>query len=417
MNEKITTTRHPMVPGPAPSGIADRAVALREQRGQPEQGVTDKAASPPIARLREPSPILPFQGVANLAKGIAGVMSEVGTIQKTGFNKFHGYAYATLQDLLFALCPLMGKHGVVVIQNEVERTAAETRIMVTYEFSVIHTSGEMWPERPRFTGMAIGRNKQGEWDDKAINKCHSAARKYFLLSLFQVPSGDFDDADEGPAQAPKQTETRERASPSQQSTANERAIPHQQPIPHERAGSSQQPIIDKRPHTVPGPATTSQQPMQDERLPHKLGFTPNMTPEQWTANYLSAVSKAATTEEIGMWDQLNNNTLQRISDNYKALYEKIDAAVKERLAQLPLQEQADLNTMPDPALDTGEALNWIAQKLLDMETLAEAEGFWNNLVAPREQEFDDMDWELLMQEWRRTEARLALPPPDEPQTA
>ena len=60
--------------------------------------------------------------VGNLAKGIAGVMSEVGTIQKTGFNKFHNYAYATLQDLLFAVTPLMGKHGVCVIQNEVERT-------------------------------------------------------------------------------------------------------------------------------------------------------------------------------------------------------------------------------------------------------------------------------------------------------
>ena len=34
--------------------------------------------------------------------------------------------------------------------------------MVTYEFSVFHTSGEMWPETPRFTGMSIGRNTKGE---------------------------------------------------------------------------------------------------------------------------------------------------------------------------------------------------------------------------------------------------------------
>ena len=40
-----------------------------------------------------------------------------------------------------------------------------------------------------------------------MNKCHTAARKYLLLALFQIPTGEEDDADQGdrrsaPAQVP-----------------------------------------------------------------------------------------------------------------------------------------------------------------------------------------------------------------------
>jgi hypothetical protein len=38
--------------------------------------------------------------------------------------------------------------------------------------------------------MSTCRNTKGGFDDKAANKCHTAARKYFLLGLFQVPTGE-----------------------------------------------------------------------------------------------------------------------------------------------------------------------------------------------------------------------------------
>jgi len=320
--------------------------------------------------------------VGNLAKGIAGVMSECGTIQKTGYNKFHNYHYATLQDLLFAITPLMGKHGVVVVQNEVERSLAENRIMVTYEFSIFHTSGEMWPERPRFTGMSIGRNSKGEYDDKAINKCHSAARKYFLLSLFQVPSGDFDDADDGP---PQQAAVRE------------------------------QPKAKQRPSTVPGPgpAALPQQPMKDERTPHKIVLAPGSGADKWASKYLSAIEAAESTQEITEWDGLNDGTLQMLSDKFPDVYEKVRAAAERRMEQLtPTTEIAP--GMPDPAKDAQEAMNWIAQGLLDADTYEKAEMFWNGFVGPREKEFDPLDWDLLLNEWRRTELRLN--PDQEPES-
>lgn len=380
-----TTPRRPLVPGPgypSQSGIAAKAVALREEKARDvfNDKPTPPDPLPPRAPLPRDAQLYWTPGpLGNLAKGISGVMSEVGTIAKSGYNKFHGYHYATLQDLLFAITPLMGKHGVCVIQNEMERTALEGgRVQVTYEFSIFHTSGETWPEKPRFTGMAIGKDSKGNWDDKVIAKCHSAARKYFLLSLFQVPSGDFEDADEGPATT------------SQQPKSPERARPQQQPIP------------DQRPRTVPGPTQT------EPTSPYKIVVPKGADAEAWLEAYLKRVSEAKDADEIVKLDHYNELILQKMSVEYPALYDQIDAAIQMSLAKMAPAE-APPDAMPDPQADTQESMNWVAQKLLDMKTLPEAETFWNTIVAPQQAMFDDMDWELLMQEWRRTEARLAVP--------
>jgi hypothetical protein len=58
-------------------------------------------------------------------------------------------------------------------------------IAVEYSFTVAHVSGETWPHALRQTGVSTCRNTKGGWDDKALNKCHTAARKYFLLALFR----------------------------------------------------------------------------------------------------------------------------------------------------------------------------------------------------------------------------------------
>jgi len=73
----------------------------------------------------------------------------------------------------------------------------ENVIAVEYAFTVAHVSGETWPQPLRQTGVSTCRNSKGGWDDKSLNKCHTAARKYFLLALFQIPTGDEDDADHG----------------------------------------------------------------------------------------------------------------------------------------------------------------------------------------------------------------------------
>jgi hypothetical protein len=60
-------------------------------------------------------------------------------------------------------------------------------------------------------------------------------------------------------------------------------------------------------------------------------------------------------------------------------------------------------------------MNWVATKLAQTVSLASLEAFWNLNVAPQESAFDEMDWSLLLQEFKRHEARLAKPVEDEPE--
>jgi hypothetical protein len=325
-------------------------------------------AAPPNERPH-PTPAPFTHGpVGKIAGAIAGVMSEVGTINKGGYNSFHRYHYARMEDLLQAITPLMGKHGLAIIQNEVEIKQIENRVAITYEFSIIHSSGEMWPERPRQTGMCIARNSKGDWDDKALNKCHTSARKYFLLALFQVPAGDFEE-DHGDADANQRQERR----------------------------------------PVPGPKTISEKAVaqREERKPmdggpYKIVLGQGIGADQWASAYIRAIGTATTEQELREWDTINDGTLANISKNYSAVYAMIETAVQRRLDDL-----APRPVMPDPKADPQEAMNWVASQLQQLNTYEAAEAFWNQIVAPHEADFEVLDWEMLMGEWRRAEVRLA----------
>jgi hypothetical protein len=144
-----------------------------------------------------------------LVAAIAAVMNEVHVVAKRGENEFHRYRYATMGDILKEITPLLGRHGIVIFQSETGRAMFndDNVIAVEYAFTVAHASGETWPHVIKQTGVSTCRNSKGGWDDKSLNKCHTAARKYFLLALFQIPTGEEDDADQGdrrpaPAQVP-----------------------------------------------------------------------------------------------------------------------------------------------------------------------------------------------------------------------
>jgi hypothetical protein len=134
-----------------------------------------------------------------LVAAIAAVMNEVHVVAKRGENEFHRYRYATMGDILKEITPLLGRHGIVIFQSETGRAMFndDNVIAVEYAFTVAHASGETWPHVIKQTGVSTCRNSKGGWDDKSLNKCHTAARKYFLLALFQIPTGEEDDADQG----------------------------------------------------------------------------------------------------------------------------------------------------------------------------------------------------------------------------
>src|SRR6266436_6757360 len=142
-------------------------------------------------------PAVPSRG--GLVGAIAAVMNEVHVVAKRGENEFHRYRFARMGDILQEITPLLGRHGIVIFQSETGRAMfdSENVIAVQYAFTVVHASGEKWPETIVQTGSSTCRTSKGNWDDKCLNKCHTAARKYFLLSLFQIPTGDEADADQG----------------------------------------------------------------------------------------------------------------------------------------------------------------------------------------------------------------------------
>src|SRR5216684_6770522 len=139
-----------------------------------------------------------------LVAAIAAVMTEVHVVAKRGENTFHGYRYATMGDILQEITPLLGKHGIVIFQSETGRAMfdEDNVIAIEYAFTVAHASGEIWPHAIKQTGVSTCRNSKGGWDDKSLNKCHTAARKYFLLGLFQIPTGEEADADQGENERP-----------------------------------------------------------------------------------------------------------------------------------------------------------------------------------------------------------------------
>lgn len=183
-----------------------RPTRLHEPETEFAQAQPAPPTQPPAVRapeptaVREPARSVPFatQSFAKVVEAIAGVMAEIKPVEKLGFNKFHGYAHARIGDLNAELTPLMGKHGIVAFQNEVKRDMFDNGsvVAIQYEFTIVHKSGEVYPERPVITGMARCRTTKESFDDKTFNKCHTAARKYFLIGLFQIPVSDEDDADE-----------------------------------------------------------------------------------------------------------------------------------------------------------------------------------------------------------------------------
>lgn len=148
---------------------------------------------------------------APIGEAVVAIMAKVRNVEKQGENKFHNYKFARVEDLIFQVQPAMAEAGLVITQDELSHgIEADAVMLATYAFSLSHVSGVTWGP-VRQTGMASARNTKGGWDDKALNKCHTAARKYFILGLFQVPAGDLPDADvdadrEAPSRGPSAEE-------------------------------------------------------------------------------------------------------------------------------------------------------------------------------------------------------------------
>lgn len=267
------------------------------------------AASAPSALPVEREPmaqgLLPVTPIANLATALAKITAAIGEdpVLKQGRNTFHNYSYARMQDILGKLTPMLAAEGVVIMQSEVTRGMLDggAAVFVEYEFTIFHKSGEIWPQKQKQTGVCNARANNGKFDDKAINKCHTAARKYFLLGLFQIPTTDEDDADRG------DNDARHKPNP-----------------PAEQAQRPQQePVKKEPPHTIPfGPGTA------------------HTSMSAWAGVFIAQVNLCDSLQDVVEYQRLNEIALGMIAEKSARIDTQVQGALTDRKDELAARAEA-----------------------------------------------------------------------------
>lgn len=239
------------------------------------------------------------QSGSKVLAAISKVMSEVGSVEKRGKNTFHNYSYASAADIAFALQKKVAEAGLVIVQTESEiKTHFEDTILtIKYDFLLSHVSGDRLPYVINKTGASSLKNSKGGIDDKAVNKCSTAALKYFLLGLFLIPTGDYDDAD---ADGDVAQDGTAKPRPAATKTAPKAAAPDE-PVkpPHDPVTGEVLP-----PHAIDVPLTNG-----------------TGDPDLWAKVYMAALR--ASPERIEEWVRLNAKLTSQLASyspkSHKAL--------------------------------------------------------------------------------------------------
>lgn len=386
---RVPSPSAPVAERPAPIEVQiapNHLPAVAEPNPQPKRNGAD-APPAPLAAIPQTFPIT---GIAAIAGAISAVMSEIGIVAKDGRNKFHNYNYAKMEDVLQKLTPLIAKRGLAIIQTEVDRTMFDndTVIAVRYAFTIFHTSGEVWPDRPIQTGVSRCRNSKDGFDDKSLNKAHTAARKYFLLALFQIPTGDEDDADRG--------ETTGTATPA--------------------ASSRRAPVPSPTGHVVPHALA----PRDDEKV------------QTWAPRFIAHVMNAASEAELTQWEKLNDGALNVVFDKAPLLYDTILKAFDTRRGDLggkptkkaaggpPVAPSPDKGAstasaqarpaacreVPDVAESPDEFLKWADAQLAKVIDPHSLEVMFNDHIEPKGGPLMPPDKAELFEIYQRHERRL-----------
>ncbi|SYX85937.1 ERF family protein [Paenibacillus alvei] len=135
----------------------------------------------------------------SLVKKLTEVMQQVKYIQKSGFNKFHNYKYATEADVNEKVREELANRGVILIPNMKshetrEHTTAKgnREYIVTVEVEFTFMDGESG-EAIAFTVFGQGQDP----GDKATYKAFTGAQKYALMKALMIPTGDDPEGDSG----------------------------------------------------------------------------------------------------------------------------------------------------------------------------------------------------------------------------
>jgi len=138
-----------------------------------------------------------------VAAAIGEVMKAVPKLKKGEKNTHANYNFASIDDFLEAVRPLCAESGLIIVQDEAsfdlregtDKNGKTVRwLLLTFQFTLVHTSGETWAHRPRRTIMV-----NAAMGAQAFGAAQSYALKQFQRSLFQIATGEKgEDADSHP---------------------------------------------------------------------------------------------------------------------------------------------------------------------------------------------------------------------------
>lgn len=243
-------------------------------------GVNLPAVQDPHQHPATPSGTVPMRQDApvhyppKMAKAILAVMRGVGPVAKADKNTFHNYFYQSWENILIKLSPLLADNGLIISQSQISQSLFDndTLLAITYEFTLINEDGDVWPVRPRWSAFSRLKDSKGMYDDKAANKCHTQASKYFLLHLFKIRTRDDSDADGG---------GQKKTAPSAAATI----------------GRKVEPGVD--------PAT-------GEVGPYAISTT-STTIRAWADIYIAAIKTSRTIDELEQWAAVNDEAMGEIT--------------------------------------------------------------------------------------------------------
>jgi hypothetical protein len=294
----------------------------------------------------------PLHYPSSIAKAIIAVSREIGQVSKDGVNKFQNYKYQAWDDIIRALQPAMINAGLIVTQSEVGRSIEEKIVTVTYEFTLVHESGDVWPDRLAKTGMARLIDSKGVFDDKALNKCSTQAHKYWAIAIFKIATPDTVDSDGD--------------------------------------------------ELVKGPAKTFDDRQVNEE-PHAIVVKGSGT-RGWAQVYQAAIRRAPTAEICDRWYLENKANLVSLSKADRPAWQACEDAFKRRKEELkaapankplpPRVDQVDPDTGEIEPLDEKQWLNDLEGALVGVEDMDGLKEIKDKVMLPAQSQVSSDAWKL-----------------------
>lgn len=150
-----------------------------------------------------PGLMLTSEGIDQLATALSAAQGELKDAEKTSENKFAGYKYADLAEILQTARPILAKHGLAVIQG-----VAYDNGHVHVTTRLVHSTGQF---AESMVSIPVGKlGKDGNLSKPDAQQVGSAAtygRKYGFTAMVGMAQDDDDGEAASEQPTPRKRET------------------------------------------------------------------------------------------------------------------------------------------------------------------------------------------------------------------